>query len=791
MVSPPRDSSAGAEAVDLAATAGLILDDWQVLALEEACGERAGRWSAFEVGVVAPRQNGKGSILEARALAGLFLFDERLIIWSAHEFKALDVATPVRTPSGPTTMGALRDGDEVFGPDGQPTKVLKAHPWRFGRPCFELRFDDGQSVVADEDHLWQVYDSKLKAERVVTTGEIARDVVSVQPRTGRDRRTYRYRVALASPMQAPEADLPIDPWLFGAWLGDGTTKKGELTVGGEDLAYVLGRLDGLGESYRIRVDPRSGRVYSLNIAGLSRRLKALGVLGSKHIPECYLAASEPQRRALLAGIMDTDGTVSHQATVTMIKRDLMVQVVALVRGLGYKATLNEYRSSVNGRDAGPMWRVQFTARQAVNPFHLPRKAAKILPPQPSATRSQYNAIVACEPVASRPTRCITVAHESSCYLVADSVITHNTAKEAYLRVRRLIEDTPHLDALVQKYYQSNESTEIVLRSGARLKFLARNNTSARGFTGDCVILDEAFALTPDTMAAILPTMAAKSVQGNPQLWYTSSAGMRSSVQLRAVRKRAQSAEPGSLCWLEWSAPVEALDTPHDRRWWRMANPALGHRISEEFVASEYASMAEAGGLEQFCRERLGVFDEDEQPDAVFTAAQWQAVRSDDQFAGGVTFAVDIDPDREYAAIAAADPDGLVELGDYRTGTGWVADRLVELCGRHDATVVLHSAGPAASLQPQLEAAGITVRCATGPDLRNACGAMFDAVVQLKVRVRRHPALDAAATTAAKRPSGDAWVWDRRSGDVTPLVAATLAHWAAVTPQAAPAPVFAY
>ncbi len=438
--SPPRDSSAGSEAVDLAATAGLILDDWQVHALEEACGERVGRWAAFEVGVVAPRQNGKGSILEARALAGLFLFDEQLIIWSAHEFK--------------------------------------------------------------------------------------------------------------------------------------------------------------------------------------------------------------------------------------------------------------------------------------------------------------------------------------------------TAKEAYLRVRRLIEDTPHLDALVAKYYQSNESTEIVLRSGQRLKFLARNNTSARGFTGDCVILDEAFALTPDTMAAILPTMAAKSVKGNPQLWYTSSAGMRSSVQLRAVRKRALSSDPGSLCWLEWSAPTEALQSPDDRRWWRMANPALGHRISEEFVASEFASMVEAGGLEQFCRERLGVFDEDEQPDAVFTAAQWTAVRSTDEFGAGVVFAVDIDPDREYAAIAAADPDGLVELGDYRSGTGWVVDRLVELCGRHNARVVLQVAGPAASLQAQLEAAGVTVQGASGADVRNACGAMFDAVVQSRVRVRRHPALDAAATTAGKRPSGDAWVWDRRSGDVTPLVAATLAHWSA-------------
>src|SRR5690606_3057608 len=87
LVAPPRSGSAGSEAVDLAASAGLRLHAWQALALEEACGEVDGRWAAFEVAVVAPRQNGKGAILEARVLAGLFLFGEQLIIWSAHEFK--------------------------------------------------------------------------------------------------------------------------------------------------------------------------------------------------------------------------------------------------------------------------------------------------------------------------------------------------------------------------------------------------------------------------------------------------------------------------------------------------------------------------------------------------------------------------------------------------------------------------------------------------------------------------------------------------------------------------------
>jgi hypothetical protein len=92
---PPRVWSAplcagtlGPWAVELAAEAGLELDDWQAWHLQESLGVRAdGRWSAFEVGLSVPRQNGKGGIVEARALAGLFLFEERLLTYTAHEFK--------------------------------------------------------------------------------------------------------------------------------------------------------------------------------------------------------------------------------------------------------------------------------------------------------------------------------------------------------------------------------------------------------------------------------------------------------------------------------------------------------------------------------------------------------------------------------------------------------------------------------------------------------------------------------------------------------------------------------
>jgi hypothetical protein len=84
---PEFVSSTGDEAIELAAMAGLELDPWQQFVIRNALGERPdGKWSAFEVGVEVPRQNGKGGLLEARELAGLFLLGERLLIHSAHEF---------------------------------------------------------------------------------------------------------------------------------------------------------------------------------------------------------------------------------------------------------------------------------------------------------------------------------------------------------------------------------------------------------------------------------------------------------------------------------------------------------------------------------------------------------------------------------------------------------------------------------------------------------------------------------------------------------------------------------
>ena len=83
----------GDDAVALCAAVGLSLDPWQEYVVRGMLGERLDRrFSASQVGIVVPRQQGKGVILEARALAGLFLLEEKYIIWTAHEMKTAQAA---------------------------------------------------------------------------------------------------------------------------------------------------------------------------------------------------------------------------------------------------------------------------------------------------------------------------------------------------------------------------------------------------------------------------------------------------------------------------------------------------------------------------------------------------------------------------------------------------------------------------------------------------------------------------------------------------------------------------
>lgn len=371
------------------------------------------------------------------------------------------------------------------------------------------------------------------------------------------------------------------------------------------------------------------------------------------------------------------------------------------------------------------------------------------------------------------------------FLFGEQLILHSahefkTAAEAFRRIRHWVDNVDHLRQRVARVRMTTGEEAVELRDGNRLRFVARSTGSGRGFTGDRIIMDEAYALTSAHIEALLPTMSARP---NPQLVYTSSAGMQTSTQLWNVRKRGLAGAPG-LAYFDYGAADDAdLD---DREVWRQTNPAYDIRISEEFIERERAAMSPDG----FARERLGIWPK-------MAGEEWQVIGSADwnaacdeksQIDGSIALAVEVSyPDRAFTSIAAAgwrvDGKHHVEVIDHRRGTGWVVARLQELVDKYEpCAVVVDPGGLAGSLIPDIEAAGIEVVKTGARDVAQACGSLYDAVAgDTEARDLVHigqSELTQAVAGAIKRPLGDTWAWDRRNATVviSPLVAVTLAKW---------------
>lgn len=378
------------------------------------------------------------------------------------------------------------------------------------------------------------------------------------------------------------------------------------------------------------------------------------------------------------------------------------------------------------------------------------------------------------------------------FLLGEKLILHTahefkTAAEAFLRIRGLIENCDALRSRVLKFRTSHGEESVDLRSGARLRFIARSRSSGRGFTADRIILDEAFNLGPAAMAAILPTVSAID---NPQLIFTSTAGDANAVVFAAMRARA-SGDPddrGRLAWLEWSA--EETSDQGDPAVWAGANPGMPHRITEEFVAAERAAMGAAPA--EFARERLGIWHVDaaaEEPGDVdgdaWAAAQDPRSRIPDD--AGVFFAVDCSPGAKSTAIVVAGlrPDGRthIEVVEHRPGLGWAVSKLRALCEQWSTDVILDPRGPANALLTGLRREGAPVRELRGGDFGAACAGFESALTEGRVAVRPDDGLSVAAGVIVKRPFGDGFAWRRKDcrADPAPFVAAALGWWVAQQP----------
>ena len=370
----------------------------------------------------------------------------------------------IPTPEGWVPMKDIHVGDQVFGRDGNAYTVLYESPVHH-HDAYMLTFDDGSTATVNDEHLWLTYDnkelgqltrldpewrarrqarrkdkgisgnksqkfseslSKRNAEReysykdvptgtVRTTAEI---MATLKTESGRG----NHAVPVCAPVQLAPKNLSIDPYTLGAWLGDGISSAG--TVCGIDD----GVFDNISLSFPeiVRRGEKSG-CQIVRFEGLYGALKSSGLLGNKHIPEEYLWSSVEQRLALVQGLMDTDGNILTNGSAEFVNTNEQIVrgLAQILRSLGHKVNVREFRTKLNGKDCGPAWRIKFRPKFPV--FRLARKAER-LQIEKNTRRGDFRYIVSAEYVGKEDMKCIEVNSPDHLYLCTENFIpTHNTA----------------------------------------------------------------------------------------------------------------------------------------------------------------------------------------------------------------------------------------------------------------------------------------------------------------------------------------------------------------------------
>ena len=382
------------------------------------------------------------------------------------------------------------------------------------------------------------------------------------------------------------------------------------------------------------------------------------------------------------------------------------------------------------------------------------------------------------------------------FLFGEKLLIHTahdykTAEQALNRMEAILQGAPDLWRKVRTVKRSHGQEGIYLKTGQELRYATRTKSSGRGFTCDFLGMDEAMEISPAMHATMFPTMTARP---KAQILYAGSAVDQTTMSnggvFAGLRERGIAGGDPRLAYFGWSAPFDRPgditdEDARDPANWAAANPAFGIRISADYVEMEQRALGSRG----FAVERLGVGDwpsTDENAESIISTGTWRALADgQSRIVGPVSFAFDVTPSRDAAAICAAGlrEDGLahVEVVAHRPGTSWVPARLAELQKAHDAAGVFYGKNsPAAALAVAVETVGVEAEGLGGGDEARACGAFLDAVNDARLRHGGTDELAAAATGAGKRPVGDAFAWSRKASsvDISPLVACTLALWGA-------------
>ncbi|MFF4603898.1 replicative DNA helicase [Streptomyces sp. NPDC001339] len=382
--------------------------------------------------------------------------------------KALALDTPLPTPTGWTTMGEVQPGDYLLDATGKPTRVVAATEVMTGRPCYELAFDDGTTVIADAEHQWRTWDQQTREAYDAAAPDPSSypdnwpswspEPSSAQPYAPGERhrtppaprttaeiaRTLRMHgeanhvIPATKALVCPEATLPIDPYALGHLLGDAdAARAGRVVCDPRDHEWLVKEFDAAG--YDIGPDGGDGH---FSVHRLGEAWCALDLPAGTRIPAGYLRASTAQRLALVQGLIDAYGEVDAQGAYRFAgtDRELVDGFCELVRTLGCvprvsrraecapaaeahadSVTTDSVRSPAG--EAAAVWEAVVATDLPL--ARLPRKARSV---QRQLGRTHLTRhVTAVTPVESVPVRCVQVDNPEHLYLATWSMVpTHNS-----------------------------------------------------------------------------------------------------------------------------------------------------------------------------------------------------------------------------------------------------------------------------------------------------------------------------------------------------------------------------
>ena len=343
------------------------------------------------------------------------------------DWKGLPLDTEVPTLSGWSTIQDLKVGDIIFDRDGKLTKILHKSEVHHN-PCYKITFDNGNTIVADHEHRWLISFSTAKTskyhgdyrEQVMTTEELATYLNSLTDKKS----SYDIpKILNTKPLNLEDKDLPIDPYVLGCWLGDGSAQCGAIT---NETNNVLGEIQKRGYTLSNDISAKN-RTATYTILGIYSKLKELNLINNKHIPNIYQRASYRQRLDLLRGLMDTDGYYNPKRKRFVMETSQNWQCydfIKLLSSLGIKVTKFDIIKKLNGKEFKE-YSINFSTL-GLNPFLMRNQNIEY----PSKDKNSYRSVISVEKVETVATQCLEVDSPSHTFLCTkDMIVTHNTNKE--------------------------------------------------------------------------------------------------------------------------------------------------------------------------------------------------------------------------------------------------------------------------------------------------------------------------------------------------------------------------